>query len=283
MNLISTDLNIFYLSGSGGFYLLHYMMLFNSHWCRFHHSVEFNQRLIETWCNSSNGNADQLRLAEQTYQQCQGPDWPDYDVYCETWPDVTPTIRSELQNLHRHWAYNIGCLPGGFDLEFQSVLRDQWSMPSMASWKHNEHWPINDQTQTINTQARPHKIYFTCNDVTQWLEYPGQRVVIYTDCDSMLILNKAKLAGIYQPFKNFDVPALEKAVIENSIDYNNKKIAKSLLPAIAQADCVIYLQDLIRSPETSLNICVTEQHRAFTQHWLSLHSQDILSQIGLNV
>ena len=285
MSFINNDLNIFYSGGSGGFYLLHYILLFKKHWCNFHHSAEFNLKLLDVVSRQyPESKLNKLRLTEQAYNNCAAADWPDYQHYYHNYPQgIADSVVAELKNLHQQWAYNVSALPGGFDLEFDLIRQHQWNVDVAANWKHNEHFPVNDITAQSNLSDRPHKVFFTCNFIDEWLKYPGKKVVIYTDIQSQLELSKSKKSFIYNTFGDEEAEQRSKKMIEFALPYNEHTVFKPVVEqALPAADHVIYLQDLIRNPEQVLNIDITQQHKDFTQQWLGLHSDALLSSIGLS-
>lgn len=198
---LSTDLNILYFGGSGGFYFFHYVMLAGQHWC---------------------------------------------------------------------------CFPGqtteDFDTEFKQVFERQWAISNLKDWKRTETWPDNTRT-VISGGTRPHKIYLTCNNIEQWLALPGQRILLYTDIQSQIRLSRAK--------KTQYASTRIKKLLEDSVEFCGHQVLKDIPQAAPSAAAAVYLQHLILRPEHTLGIQLTRRQQQFTQHWLSLHPDQLLRKIHL--
>jgi len=218
MSLLHNDLNIFYSGGSGGFYLLHYLLLFRQHWC----ALEFTD--------------------------ASGQSLKDQD----------------------------------FDTKLKSIISQQWNIPTTSKWKQNEVWPSNSST-LAESSPRPYKIFFTCMGPgpDQWPDFPGKRILIYTDIRSQLLLTRAKHAGWWRNSNTLNTAQVKK-FMRQAFTANDHKIYHRLQPYFDAADQAIYLQDLVTDPETTLGVAVTEQHKQFTQHWKNCHPQALLQKTRLN-
>ena len=58
-------------------------------------------------------------------------------------------------------------------------LEQQWDILDPAKWKDNEVWPDNAATTSSVTDKT--KLYFNCNDYTNWLNNTQTRVMLYVD------------------------------------------------------------------------------------------------------
>lgn len=279
MSLLHNDLNIFYSGGSGGFYLLHYLLLFQQHWC----ALEYPPTLQHILEHGSQTQKDQLRLSLTAYAACAGSDWPSYAEYNQLYPNITEPAKSELELLHATWANNVDHIDQGFDTKLKLLLGQQWNIPSASVWKQNEIWPAN-LTTLASLAPRPYKIFFTCitpGTSDQFLDFPGKKILIYTDLRSQLLLTRAKNAGWFANGKQLTTTQIKK-FMRQTFTANDHKIYNRLQSYYDSADQAIYLQDLVADPETVLGVPITEQHRQFTQHWKNCHPQELLQKTGLN-
>lgn len=278
MGLLNHDLNIFYTGASGGFYLLHYLLLFRQHWC----ALEYPGALQYIAQHGSPAQKHQLRLSSSAYADCAGASWPAYAEYNQLYPDIPEPARSELETLHNAWATNVDYIDQGFDTKLQLMLNQQWNIQSAGAWKQNEVWPCNSTT-LAEPAPRPHKIFFTCitpNTSDQFLDFPGKKILIYTDLRSQLLLARAKNAGWFANGKQLTTTQIKK-FMRLAFTANDHKIYHRLQPYFGVADSVIYLQDLIADPETVLGVPATPQHREFTQHWKRCHPVELQHKTGL--
>ena len=278
MSLLNNDLNIFYFGGSGGFYLLHYLLLFKQHWCVF----EYPQTLQHIVDHGLQAQKDQLRLSSTDYSQCADPAWPCYDEYNRLYPDIAEPAKSELEILHKQWANNVDHIDQGFDTKLKLIFDQQWSISNVSDWKQGEIWPINSNT-LAGLSPRPYKIYFTCasKETVRWPEYPGKKILIYTDIKSQLRLAGSKKAHWFNSGQQPTITQIKK-FIRQSFKANGQRINSKLQPYFDTADYTICLQDLIARPELVLGAAVTDQHRQFTQHWKNCHPASLLEKTGLN-
>jgi hypothetical protein len=92
-------------------------------------------------------------------------------------------------------------LTGHYDCKFRipqpfsQAFSTQWNISSIDAWKSSEVWPHNDKTMCSDIE---HKIYFTCGDVKKFLEWPGKKIVIYTDIDTQMVMSISKKAAWFR-------------------------------------------------------------------------------------
>lgn len=276
--MLNNDLNIFYSGGSGGFYLLHYLLLFKQHWC----ALGFPPALQHIIAQGSQAQKDQLRLSPKSYADCAGPDWPAYEEYNRSYPAISEPAKSELEALHAEWAANVDYIDQGFDTKLKLVLDHQWNIETTSKWKQQEVFPNNSATLS-DPSPRPHKIFFSCMHIDSdiWPDFPGKKVLLYTDINSQLRLAGAKKANWYNHGKRPSITQVKK-FLRQSFTVNDQKVYSRVQEHFAAADYIICLQDLIARPEAVLGHAITDQHRQFTQHWKSCHPAELLQKTRLS-
>ena len=70
------------------------------------------------------------------------------------------------------------CIFCGDNQNFDDIFENQWNISETCNWKDTETWPDNDRTLQSNFN---NKIFFHCNDVGNFIKFPGRKVVVYTD------------------------------------------------------------------------------------------------------
>jgi hypothetical protein len=273
--MLDDDLNIFYSGGSGGFYFLHWILLYKKHYASFSSTNELKDKFISQLTNE---HKSQLRLSRESYQNIKDPLWPQYKNYYNNFDQFSLPIKQELQKYHDQWAEPTA-VDGWFDYQLDSILHNQWNL--LDSWKATEHWPNNQNTLLAPRMHRKYKIYFFCNDVDQWKTYPGKRIVLYTDIFSQLRLSTFKRANWFT-HPQINTEQQIKEILKNNITkINNEYIHTDLVSAFDSANQIIKLQDLIADPNAVLGIAPTDNHVKFQNHWKSLHPTQLLEKCKL--
>lgn len=257
--MFDSDLNIFYCGGSGGFYFLHCLLLNKQHFCFFPRQIDILPHPA-------------LRLNQQDYDNIRDPSWPGYDKYLTLGNAGNPElISAELQ-----WAHNPEIVPGWFDQQFDTVHFQNWNIDTQ-SWKSTEIWPENERTLTSFCPYRNYKIFYTCNDIDQWLTLPGKKIVLYTDIRTQLRLAMHKKAWVY--VRNQTMSTSTKNKIRNSKIYKQCLVDTTVHDALLQADESVKLQEFVK---LMLSNTANQQQQNFTQKWLNYHTPDLRrrSQLG---
>lgn len=267
--MLNSDLNIFYSGASGGFYFLHYLLLYGNH------AVSFPTDPAEFLSKETPENIRALRISQECYQQCQGPGWPSYNKYLNDFDLLPLALQQELQQLHQSHAANITDFPGWFDHRLKQVIEHNWNISDHTKWKQNEIWPINADTAVSQCSDRTYKIFFTCNIIKDWLKYSGKKTVLYTDLETQLRLAQYKQAWVYaggnQPLQSQIDLLHQRAVL-----YQGHRIYHELESVLDQADHVIYLQDFLHNPDAITHGTSGRQHQQLRQRWLDHHAAGIL-------
>jgi hypothetical protein len=256
--MFDSDVNLFYSGGSGGFYFLHCLLMYQRHCCRFPTEISYDYH-------------PGLRLSESSYNNIKDPSWPDYSYYL-----LHGSLDNiELQNAEIKWAVNPEIVPGWFDRVFDSVHQHNWNI-NTKQWKSTEIWPINYGTLDTSCDRRPYKIFFTCNDIESWMQWPGKKVVLYTDIRTQTRLAMYKKAWKYiNPDRTY---TKTKNGLRSARNYQGLMVGETAALALDQADHAISLQDFVK---TMLGIEATKAQRDFTKFWLSQHPTELLHRCNL--
>jgi len=174
------DLNIFYSGGSGGYILLHLLLL------KRQHLVIFDDYLSYKWyCNWVEDQLDDPEFRtyiDQNIALHHDSDIPD---------DPEDIFQYKLNSIKRYENY-LQVVRDFYktlvnDVIINQVLPKQWN-PNRPNWKHSEVWPRNTLTGDFVDSGDFNKIFFTCNNVESWQRLPGHKVLLYTDIKSQVRL-----------------------------------------------------------------------------------------------
>jgi hypothetical protein len=269
--MLNQDLNIFYFGGSGGFYFLHYLLLYNKHYVCFNTNSSIRQNFLK-----SSPDLNRLRLRDVDYANCRDPSWPEYEFYYKNFDQLDLSLQQELSELHYQHALNLENLPGWFDYQLSLVIKHQWQI-NQTAWKSTETWPINDSTIANCPVDRDYKLYYTCNDIDQWLTYPGKKIVLYTDIWSHIRLSSYKKAWKFQ-FDNYLYKSKIRSLIESSVEFHHDQCYEELYKAIEPSDQQVKLQDFVCNPERITGIMPNAAQLELRSKWLNNHPVDLLKR-----
>ena len=91
-----------------------------------------------------------------------------------------------------------------FNELFFQIQQAQWTIPDHTQWKLNEHWPDNAAT-FASPVCNLNKFYLTCAWVDRpEMQYPGTKVLLYTDIDTQLAVAQFKRCGWLFKVENLD-------------------------------------------------------------------------------
>jgi hypothetical protein len=290
---LDQDHNIFYLGGSGGFFLLHYIMLYGKHYSFLRlseddkTSVENNYKI--KLLNNDKEELLKYRCSESYYKAMKGADWPSYDEYLEiNLSNLPNTIQQEIFAVHLNEprSYNnIEVSRDWVDYKFDYIFNKQWKSQG-RDWKKFEIWPENNWTRS-NQQWQGNKIYFSCcpgTKIEDWTKWPGKKILLWTDLDTQIRMNLYKRAGEFRKKINFPIDSLSavktevKKLKDKSIQINGETVHPLIGQVWDLADYRIKLQDLILS--NPFNVDPLPKQVKFKQQWLSLHPSLLLKKSG---
>lgn len=288
------DLNIFYSGGSGGFLLLHLLLLSGKYWCHLNSDdmqwhtntlraiVELYQQSVDVrdYINSN------VKIPESDYNNVMQPDWLTYPEYLLEsnkvlffrYPDLESyTLNSishynVLRDLEHNFYYRY------VDNLMSTIIDHQWD-PNRITWKTGEVWPSNVDTLAMPAPKNTNKIYFTCNDVNSWVDSPGEKVIIWTDMHSLIRLCWEKKANIFANTSSqrlIESKLQIKRLLDSAKLYNQDKVFDST------AECLQYNPITIKLQDLCLSTNLKPLQLKLLNTWKSQHSKKLLlkSRLG---
>jgi hypothetical protein len=251
------DFNLFYSGGSGGFLLLHLLLLSGQYHVIFENNVSMDTALERQW------------------QISDPKSWKK----TETWPDNEKTFhcRSDLTKIYFY------CNPesqdgfGEYSNHNVSLYTDYASQRILAKYKRAFWFQKTDQA--INQKW----------DIIWQEHYDNIRDPSWPECKSFQQINQLPLA-IQQElmsdpythrFLNFEFHAQEVRS-----EFQSQEVYVGILPFLESANTTIRLQDLVNQTESVLNHVfgieqLNQQQKNLVLHWKSLHPVDMLTTLGI--
>lgn len=255
------DLNIFYSGGSGGFILLHLLLL------KRQHLVIFDDHFSYKWyCNwvQSQINDPEFRMYVDKNITLIDSEIPD---------DPENILQHKLNSL-THYNNYLQVIRDFYktlvdDVVIKQILPRQWN-PNRPIWKHGEIWPDNLMTGRIADSNDFNKIFFTGNNVGQWQHLPGYKILLYTDIKSQVRLAWFKKAKWFFECKKSLIaqrPLLRRLF--------RRLLCNEVLAAWDHADLKINLQELINNSRWNA------VEADLINQWKQQHPKLLLHKIGI--
>lgn len=268
MKLDDSDINLLYFGGSGGFFLLHLLLLEGTYFCELPSTLQDRQDFFEIHPELKS----KIRINKQVYDAIKGTSWPEYEVYYNNFEDIALEIQNELDEFTISAQNNLHSIDQWVDFLLRKIINKQWDIQTSNEWKQNESWPNNDFTFTTRTNAKQHKIYFHCGDVNNWIKFPGKKLLLYTDIETQYKLAEAKSAWIFNPDEPFKIGenVLGSAFTDT---LNNHTVSSEVKRSAEFADEIIYLQDILRDAKYYLGISENPEQQEFITNWINLHKK----------
>jgi len=261
------DIKLSYSGGSGGFLLLHLLLLSGKFYTSFD-KITLNEVIDSQW-NISNHNK-----------------WKE----SETWPnnEITRLTITSLRKLYFSCNpaddKNLTIFPG----KNLIVYTDIDSQVELAYFKKS-HWFLGDTSKSLTLS----KINFLKSKLTIWnIHYNNIKDPSWPKCLSFRHINRLPTAiqqelleseYIHQILNWQRLPNPTHYATEY---YKNELVYSPILPFLNSADIVIKLQDVVNSNgkilEDLLEIPTmnNEQHKLI-ERWKKLHPQELLEKIGI--
>jgi len=174
---------------------------------------------------------------------------------------------------------------GNFFCVFDDDWQEQFKNIDTRNWKGTESWPDNKKTLITDTKLR--KIYFTCNnpDSKRWVDFPGNKVILYTDLKSHMRLVLFKKAFCYNETGIFSIKNKVKEFYKFNPFLKIKKIQK--ICKIPETH-MIYYQDILTVDGLTrvlenLGCKINQNNIDFLNHYISLHPPKLLKKIGIEI
>lgn len=251
------DINLIYSGGSGGFLLLHLLLLSGSFYVSF---------------------------KDKTLDQAIEQQWKVHDPTCwkrtEEWPanDQTFTHATELRKIYFH------CNPTeNTSLADRTavIYTDYYSQTQLAYYKR-AHWYIG----TKSDQEQPQLLGYLAT-LREWKRhYNNIKDPAWPRCVSFRHINKLP-DYIQQELSN---DPYTKSFIDKQFDfvkYRNDFVYRPAKAYLDSADIVVKLQDVVNTRGEILVDAfdippINNQQRELIAHWCSLHPPELLARIGIS-
>ena len=262
------DFNLFYSGGSGGFLLLHLLLLTGQYHVVFKNNVSMQQALQDQWQISN----------------------PKFWKKTETWPDNEKTFhsRSDLTKIY-YYCNPDACIPrddifysgrfGEYSDHSVGLYTDYASQITLAKYKRA--FNQTDQTDQVSNQKW---IRFR-HILIMWREhYDNIRDPSWPECRSFRRINQLPLA--IQQELMADPYTQGFLDFEYRSEFQAQEVFWGILPFLESADTTIRLQDLVNHTESVLTRAfgikqMNQQHKNLVNHWKSLHPVDMLTTLGI--
>jgi hypothetical protein len=255
------DLNIFYSGGSGGFILLHLLLLKRQHLVIFHTYLSY--KWYNNWLQSQTNNPEFTEYIDKNITLLPDEIPLDPTLIVQHKTNALTRYENYLQVMRDFYEIFLD------DVVFKQVFPNQWD-PNRSTWKESEIWPDNKVTGHIDNLTSFNKLFFTCNKVKEWQDLPGHKVLLYTDIRSQVRLAWFKKANWFIGCKTSLVAKrpLLRRLFSRSLD-------QDVITAWDYADLKITLQELIN--DSRWNAVETD----LINQWKQQHPELLLRKIGI--
>ena len=170
-----------------------------------------------------------------------------------------------------------------------SIRNYAFTKPNHNRWKDTELFP--DNNLTLKFKKIENKIFYTVNDFENWFNYPGKKVLVYTDLYSQIRLNWYKKTKFFYYLENkYEVfyPIAKKILLNNKINNNNSELHFEINEAIKFADIKVKFQNLLTTKNLEVelnkfNCDISQENIDFMNYYVKLHPPKLLKKIGINV
>jgi len=257
-----TDLNLGYSGGSGGFLLLHLLMLSG----QYHVELQQNKTFAEAF--------------EQQWKITN----PDHWKESETWPDNAQTHISQTQ-LNKIYFF---CNPyekldwGRYPGSTLILYTDYYSQTALAHYKKANWYYKTKLGQDLKFSA--YKLL-----LKKWQHhYQNIKDSSWPECRSFRNIKQLPESIQKEILENpHTAEYLNYQYISPVEEYQGHWVFNSIIPMLTTADFVVRLQDLVNSNGSILvdllNIPpMTPLQLKFLKTWKQLHSLELLSSIGIH-
>ena len=255
------ELTIQYAGGSGGFLLLHLVLLSGKYQCKFRSDQDFGKFFKDQW-----NITDHAR-------------WK----MGEVWPDNHLTEQSSLENKlyficnpdASYWPFDAR----GARLVLYTDLRSQFLMSRYKNadmYAQTKAWSYD-----LDLQRQWRRHYETIKDPS-WPKCLSTRKFFDLPQHIRKELYKHQGTQDLVRFRNYD----EWLFANYAAWYKGHVVDFRMLPHLQAADYLITLQDLVNSPSSTLDSLglgdLNQAQKDLLQHWRSLHPACLLERIGIS-
>lgn len=261
------DFNLFYSGGSGGFLLLHLLLLSGRYHVVFKNDISMCQALERQW---------QI-LDHQAWKKTES--WPDNEKTFHSHSELTkiyfycnPDINFPIDHVYYQGQF------GEYSDHSVGLYTDYPSQTRLAKYKRAWYFA---QTDTVINQK-----WSTLRKIlTSWsIHYNNIRDPSWPECRSFRKINQLP-AEIKQEL--LDDPYTQAFLdFEYCSDFQGQEVFLGILPFLESAAVTIRLQDLVNHPERILGQVfeidqLNDQQKNLLDHWKRLHPTDMLTTLGI--
>lgn len=252
------DLVLGYSGGSGGFILLHILLLSGLYSIVFKQNVDLQTAIDQQWTiRDHNTWKKQETWPDNLATACSQPS-PCIFFYCN--PDLEKFCLGH-QDENIKWLLQ----------SYNDVRADAWPIiSSFEEYINLEPW-IQSECEKI------HKI-----DTSLLYRVPlAKKIWLYTDVYAQNRLCFYKKAYIYE---KPGVPLSDDLI--SGVDFDGRLVNENFVNCMIHSDDLIYLQDFVNNPEMlvtkGLLTDINSKQLALLSWWKKLHPQDLLQDIGIH-
>lgn len=257
------DLNIGYSGGSGGFLLLHLLLLSDQYHAEFQHNKTFAEAFEQQW-NISN---------------------PDLWKQSETWPDNAQTYASQtilgkiyfFCNPYEQADWNR--YPGSTLI----LYTDYQSQRLIAHYK-KANWYYKKNQPSVDIKFSTYRTL-----LKQWRQhYQNIKDPAWPACNSFRHINRLPVTVQKEVLENpYTAEYLNYQYTTPVKKYQDHWVFDAMLPILTSADIVVRLQDLVNSNGSILTDLLNlppmnHKQLTFLKLWKQLHPAELLNKIGIN-
>lgn len=252
--------NIGYRGASGGFLLLHFLLLSEQYYTDIFDNITFSDVIAQQWNMSDHNDWKTTEFWPSNFKSINGASVQDKVTF-----SCNPTVEEFFQKKE---------LIGNIAEWYSNIKDSQWPAVTSASDLNNLPEYIYDEVSTT----------LDCKNTLQYLKdhVDTKCVWLYTDFDSQNELAYYKKAYFYcadptrekiQHFEHF------------TATWNGINVDKNAVYFLNHSNIQIKLQDLVNSPDRLIDHGLIDQvnqnqHKLLT-HWKSLHPPELLKKIGI--
>ena len=259
--MIRPELNLLYSGGSGGFLLLHLLLLSDQYWCYFLENQNFSELIKQQWKINHHH------------------DWKKTEV----WPRNDHTKNSQLPMNKIYFYCNPHDIPPENYCNFNLVVYTDYNSQQKLAHYKKAHWHYQKTAQAVNN-----KFSDGIRLLREWKKhYNNVKDPTWPNCLSFRKIStlphniQAELLNDPYTSKFLNYQHVEKSAI-----YQNTPVYAPMLPFLQSANVTILLQDLVNSRAeilVKLDIVtnINQAQIALLDRWKSLHTKELLESIGI--
>lgn len=256
------NLTIGYSGGSGGFLLLHFLLLSNQYYCKFREDKSFDRAIKQQW-----------KITDPSQWKSS-----------ETWPDNSKTYQSQTSLNKIYFVCNPNDNPEwtSYPSRTLALYTDYQSQSALAYYKKAGWYYSNRVCEDLKFLAYR-------NLLRNWKEhYQNIKDPTWPKCTSFRDIEKLPESIQQEVLKNpYTHEYLTYQYIMPTKQYQEHWVFDAMLPILNSADIVVRLQDLVNDNGSALlnQLClppINKQQLELLELWKKLHPANLLSRIGIH-